>query len=332
MKRKNEKYILKILFFFVILFSIGIIFRKTYYKEIINSEMINLVTYENDKQGYHPKVLYFNKGWNGYKYWMAFTPYKNANSDLENPCINASNNMIDWEVPKGLTNPLDIPVDVDEVHYNSDTHLLYNEDTNKLEIFWRLVNDKDNKVTIFKSESSDGSNWSDKEVFLYSDNRKKQDYVSPAIIYDNGIYRIWYVHRQQVWYMEKNLKTGEITKPYQLNINYDNGMRTWHMDIIYQEGKYEMVTVAYKDVNNRKEMPVYYTYSSDNKNWSTPKLIIKPSTIKNKFDSYGLYRASILKIDEKYYIFYSGHDRDYNVGIGLMTGTNIEKLKAYEVK
>ena len=332
MKKTNENYITKIIVFFIVIMSIGIVFRKIYYKEIINSERINIITYKNDNQGYHPKVLYFEKKWNGFKYWMAFTPYKNANSDLENPCINASNDMINWEVPNGLINPLDIPINVDKVHYNSDTHLVYNNSSNQLEIFWRFVNDKDNEVTIYKSTSSDGTNWSDKEVFLYSPNRKEQDYVSPAIILENNKYRIWYVHRQKVWYMEKTVDNNKLTEAKTLDINYKNNMKTWHLDLIHNENMYEMVTVAYQNVNNRSEMSVYYTKSKDNIKWDIPQEIIKPSTISNKFDSYGLYRASILKKDKNYYIFYSGHDTQYNVGIGLMFGNDINRLRGFEVK
>jgi hypothetical protein len=42
--------------------------------------------------------------WNGYRYWMAYTPY--PDSTRENPCIAASHNGADWITPAGVTNPV----------------------------------------------------------------------------------------------------------------------------------------------------------------------------------------------------------------------------------
>ena len=39
------------------------------------SEWINIPTYEESGEVTHPKVIYQNKGINGYKYWMVSTPY-----------------------------------------------------------------------------------------------------------------------------------------------------------------------------------------------------------------------------------------------------------------
>lgn len=51
-------------------------------------------------------------------------------------------------------------------------------------------------MTIFTKTSTDGRNWTPKTVFLKSSVRKKLDYVSPAIIYEKGKYKIWYVDKK----------------------------------------------------------------------------------------------------------------------------------------
>ena len=329
MKKYKDNYLLRIAIFFAVMITAGLIFRKVYYKDIINSEQLNIVTTLNNKQAYHPKVIYFKNSWNGYKYWMAFTPYPNADESKENPVINASNDKINWIEPTGTNNPLDIPENAGKYHYNSDTHLLYNEDLNQLELFWRYVDDENNTVTIYKTASKDGINWTEKEVFLYSDNRKELDYVSPAIMYDKGLYKIWFVDKRKVYYTEKT--TNSIKEPAILNINYLKGYNTWHLDVIYNQEKkqYELIACAYQDINRRESMSLYYTYSKNNKKWSTPIKILSPSTNQKLWDSEGLYRSSVIYENGKYYLFYSGHDDEMNVGIGLMYGEKIDKLESF---
>lgn len=294
-----------------------------------NSKQLLLNTNINNNQGYHPKVIYFDKLWNGYKYWMAFTPYPNGDETKENPVINVSNDLINWFNPKGIKNPLDVPTISDENHYNSDTHLLFNKRANELEVFWRYVNLKDNEVTIYIKKSKDGINWSEKEIFIKSNDRKKQDYVSPSIIFDKGVYKIWYVHRKKIFYFEK--KGVNNSTPRVLKINYSNDYHTWHIDIIYNDIKklYELITCAYIDVNFRNTMPLFYLYSVDNIVWSRPIKILEPSKKRLKFDSEGLYRSSLIYLNNKYYLFYSAHDIKRNAGIGLMYGTNISNLKPF---
>jgi hypothetical protein len=52
----------------------------------------------------HPGIVFFPTNWHGYQWWMAFTGYPPASR--EKPCIVASTNGYDWEVPPGLTNPI----------------------------------------------------------------------------------------------------------------------------------------------------------------------------------------------------------------------------------
>lgn len=60
----------------------------------------------------HPDVEYFPEGFNGYKYWMVFTPYFGAvgtaqvSKRFENPTVVVSNNGINWTSPAGIENPI----------------------------------------------------------------------------------------------------------------------------------------------------------------------------------------------------------------------------------
>lgn len=326
--RQKDNYFLKIALFFIIMAIAGLIFRTVYYPDFVNSEKINIITTLDNNQGYHPKIISFDKEWNGYKYWLAFTPYPKGDETKENPVVNASNDMLNWFIPTQSETPLDIPEISDSLHYNSDTHILYNEKLDQLELFWRYVDDGNNTVTIYKITSKDGKEWTEKEVFLFSENRKERDYVSPAIILEGDTYKIWYVDKKQVYYFEINGKTDN---PKKLDIKYKNNYKSWHLDVIYNQDKeiYEMVICAYQDINHRENMNLYYTNSKDNLDWTTPIVIMTPSNSEEKWDSEGLYRSSLLYENNEYYLFYSGHDEEMNVGIGIMRGENIKKLKAY---
>ena len=128
--------------------------------------------------------------------------------------------------------------------------------------------------------------------------------------------------------MEKN-SDGNFSKPRKLDIKYGNGYRTWHIDVIYNKEKklFEMITCAYEDVNNKKEMNLYYTYSKDNIEWAEPITILEPSKDKKAWDNMGLYRSSLLYENNRYYLFYGAHNRKLHVGIGLMSGDEISNLR-----
>ena len=287
---------LKIIFFvFFILFFFYFDGRK-----FSNSNQIILDTNIGNNQGFHPKVISFPNLWNGYKYWLVYTPYPNANCEKENPTINVSNNLIKWISPKGCHNPLDIPNNPGINHYNSDTHLLYNMDTKELEIFWRYVNIENNNIIIYKKTTKNGINWSKKIIFLISQNRLELDYMSPSIIYENKIYKIWYINKNKIYFIEKN--GNFISTPRILNINYKSKYNAWHFDLIYNREKklYELVSCIFINKKNYRKMPLYYTSSKDNLIWDKPVLIMKPSKNKNKWDSEGLYRSSLLYEKGKY--------------------------------
>lgn len=288
---------------------------------------LNIVDSYGDDEAYHPKVIYFKDSFNGYKYWMAYSPYPKADDEKENPHIAVSNDMINWQEPDGFKNPLEgTPKDyIRKEVYNSDPHILYNEDTKQLEVWWRYVDNRDYSVIIYRKVSNDGINWSEKEVVI-KQNRKKQDYLSPSIIYENGTYRMWYISgRRKFEYVEsKDLK--EWTDPVRMNLNYSNKeLSSWHLDVIHTDIGYEMViSASIKDERNR--MNLYYSYSEDNNDWTDPKVILTPSFATDNWDNKGIYRSSILKIDDEYYLFYSGISVSGERGVGLIKGKKITEL------
>lgn len=287
---------------------------------------LNLTSKYGDNQAYHPKVVSFAKKWHGYKYYMVFSPYPYANNKYENPHIKVSNDLINWEEPIKNLNPLDEVKDNDKgKKYNSDPHLVYNSDTDKLECFWRYVDEKANIVKIYRRTSSDGKNWSKKEI-IFESKRDKCDWISPAIIYENNIYKIWYMYKNKVNYIE-TVDFKNYSEPKIINIEYEDSVKTWHLDVIHTDKGYEMLLVAFSDWNHRAFMNLYYTYSIDNEKYDIAKTILRPTTGTNYWDNSGLYRSSFIYENNKYYVFYSGQGTNNAKGIGLMSGKDIFNLK-----
>ena len=276
----------------------------------------------------HPKIVYFENGFNNYKYWMAYTPYQNHNSRYENPCILASNDLDIWEVPKGLKNPCldDLYNNKDKRIYNSDTHILFNNDTNQIECWWRYVNDKDNYVKIYRRVSQNGEYWHPKEVVRTLKNRKKLDYVSLSVLYNNKKYKIYYVNKNRIWMTSSNdLQT--YSEPVLVNVDFENKIKPWHIDVEKTSNGYEMVFVAYpKNQKHHFNMNLYYCKSEDGYNWSKPIVILKPRKYKS-WDDGGIYRSALLKVDDVYHVIYTGWSKVGKVGLGHVQGVDIRSLK-----
>lgn len=285
---------------------------------------LNIISTYGDNEAYHPKVLTFENAWNGYKYWMAYTPYPQGDDSKENPHIAVSNDLITWETLDNLDTPTKTRKGL---KYNSDSHILYNSDLDRLECYWRYVDDTKNESIIYRRTTKDGVNWTKREVALLNKPRSKVDCISPAILYESGQYKMWYVDQKNtVKYRtsEDGLNWSDATK---ISLDYEEEVKSWHLDVIHTEKGYEMLVVAYEKWELRNDMNLYYTTSQDGINWETAKVIMRPTVGTDNWDNKGIYRCSFIYQDGVYYIYYSGTDLDYHHGIGMVFGKDIFNLK-----
>ena len=289
-------------------------------------------SYGND-QATHPKAVAFDKPWNGYRYWIAFTPYCFGNDETENPNILASNDLTNWEEPTGYKNPLEPKPDQYEkfVCYNSDTHLVYNDALNQLECWWRYVDDANDLVIIYRKSSSDGVHWSDKEI-LQKSTRSIDDYLSPSVIFEDGIYKIWTIgHGYKFRYWESPDGT-DWQQQWEQPIRYsDSNLKSWHIDVIHTvQSGYEAVVVAFDSSiksGSHQVMSLYYLNSKDNQEYSSAALLLNPTTGTTRWDNRGIYRSSLMFSDGKYYLFYSGIKTSEERYVGLISGDTIFNLR-----
>lgn len=278
---------------------------------------------EGYNQPIHPKMVYFSSAWNGYKYWMAYTPFPFAKSGVENPSICASNNMMNWVIPTGSpTMPLDSPSD-GTVSYWSDTHMVYRQDTNTLECWYRGVQDgttpqfsaTGNKVLICRRTTTDGKTWTPRQIVYTFNSNANQ--VSPSVNWDNtnAKYRIWFMNGGGYWTADTNAsnwtRVGDLIG---LDASHPS-FTTWHGDVIITDIGYEMVYCT-----NTADTNVYYRSSTDGLKWSAPITIAQINQTYG-IDSGGLYRPAIHKINGYYYVLHSTIDINGVRGITLSYST-----------
>lgn len=254
-------------------------------------------------QPIHPKVVAFASNWNGYKYWMAYTPYPNANA--ENPCIAKSADCIRWY--SITANPLDTPRT--GIAYWSDTHLLFNPDTNKLECWYRGVNSSVSpyQELIYRRTTSDGATWDVAELMFTMTNviNDAVRAICPCIIYETGKYRIWAGYdRNSVRYYET--PDG---KNWQYIATCSGGGvgGDWHFDFEKTDQGIEYVGGG--------SSAVYHAVSTDGLTFTGRKTLLTLGR-KGNWDDLILYRPCLMKVNRRYHLFYTGQNM-HNKHIGL---------------
>lgn len=298
---------------------------------LLNAEKpIELCNCFGNIQATHPKMLGFSKPWNEFKYWIAWTPYCDGDDKTEIPHIAASNDLVHWKEPSGFENPLE-PLPDEYEHdscYLSDPHLVYNQARDRLECWWRYINIQRDQVIIYRKYTYDGTVWSEKEI-LQKALKSEDDYISPAVIFDEEKYKIWTVgngYKLRYW---ESIDGKNWVNYWEKIINYgDENIKTWHIDIIKTTKGYEGVVVAFDERKERPRltMSLYYIFSEDNYHYIEAKLLLSPSTGTVRWDNRGIYRSSLFFLDGKYYLCYSGISDSNQRKVGLLLGDDINEL------
>lgn len=294
---------------------------------------LNIRTYDGFDQPCHPKVLYFEEGWNGHRYWMAYTPYPYCADLYENPCLAVSDDGVNWTKPDGVTNPVTghPPTHENSAHY-SDPHILMNGD--EMELWFRYnpsygdgVNADSNEGIILRIRSTDGVHWTEPEQ-LYQNRAARDPVLSPIVMLSDGVYTMWYAKRDGCLYRTQSEDAHTWTTPEKTDLTAPNG-RIWHQDMIQTDLGYEIVFCARPAgaKSNLHDLSLYYAASTDGMHFTAPVQIVAPRKGTDAFDNASIYRASILKIDGYYRIYYSSMSERYVWKISLCEGGSISGLK-----
>ena len=299
-----------------------------------NQGPLEIKTFDGSNSPYHPSVLYFDNGWNGYKYWMAETPFSPKCKPYEDrnecPSIHVSNDGINWA--EIAANPIDDlnGREIEELDYFSDPHLVFTN--NKIECWYRFthrngIKDNYNNLQLVRKTSTDGINWSEREVLVNLATNEGDPLgnmvVSPAILHKNGKYRMWYVNSESRAYREVSYSEstdGKDWAPQRKCILNGQENMPWHIDVNNIEGKYYLLSYDLKDLT--------LWYSDNGIIFNHMNKLLEPS-VAGSFYSYSLYRACIIE-DKNLRIYFSAHD-SLKTYIGLIEGNSVENLKIKSV-
>ena len=267
--------------------------------------------YEGGNQLTHPKIISIPQSFNGYKYWMAYTPFGWGAEPVENPCIACSNDLYRWVTPEGLNNPI---APEPSNGYNSDSHLLYNENNNTLECWYRgALQDAGQKYeVIYRKTSTDGINWSEAEILKQT--APGSGYLKllcPTVFIEDGVYHIWTAENDVGNLRKWNSVDGTNWVDEGLcKALKDNGSEVtlsgvWHHDVIKTNKGYELV-FATTGLNRN----IKYCYGSTKTSFGYPTMLLSTSKTKGDIDSYGYYRPTLLKENGIYYVIYGVLNND----------------------
>lgn len=282
----------------------------------------------NLNQPYHPTVLYFETGWNGYRYWMSESPYpigsKIYKDRYENPCIHCSNDGVNWTTPIKLVNPIDDLIDSEIANgdYLSDPHLIYRDDLNRIECWYRITHVKDSYHTyILRKYSTDGVNWSDREVIYDCIKGSNEMIRSHAVIWEDNKYKFLYTDwNEKVKYGEWN---GLSTWDFQ-NCSISDNKDIWHLDF----GK-DVVNNNYYMIAYSKTSGIKYYNSDDKINWNFVKTLLLTGD-DSTFWNTRLYRSCAVYNNKNWLLYFTAEKDNRIATIGLMKGETLDTLEVVD--
>jgi hypothetical protein len=135
----------------------------------------------------HPSVFDAGIGntWNGYRYWMAYTPYP-GDAD-EQPFIVTSDDGWVWAEPAGISNPIEPAPPGSPSDFNNDTDMIMSADGTTLLLTFGFFDGSEQTHTVFLKTSTDGINWTEKtELFT------RYHMASQSFSYKEGVYYLTY--------------------------------------------------------------------------------------------------------------------------------------------
>jgi len=266
----------------------------------------------------HPDIIYFPNGFNGYKYWMVVSPYDD--SSHENPCIVVSNDGTTWEQPPGITNPIATPT---EGHLR-DPEIIYGLD-NKLHVLYGQFAEYGPDYTsyLLMVDSTDGIHWSDPIVLDSSPHR--DTYTSPAVIIDNGKYKLYYVENVRTNNCNKILmrevsdlldissaqeQLVTVSSSDNILCQYGGPKDPWHLNVIKYNGIYYMLLTICAKYQNGAGARLRFAVSYDGINWVMENHDIISVGPSGSWDDYLIYRSTFLPYEDtnglRFKIWYSG--------------------------
>lgn len=244
----------------------------------------------------HPSVLFFPERRNGYRYWMAMTPYPGGSDAAEDPNIVASNDGNTWVVPAGLTNPLDDQPGSPGA-YNSDVCLTLGP-SGAMHLVWRTYDPAATgaEETLWVRTSTDGVTWTAKALVL-SNAAATRRLVAPSLLFEGGTWTMWAVDTVPSPNRLVRLTATDIVGPWSAPTNCTvspmiAGKEPWHAEIIRVGG--QLVGLLNDSVtdNNGAQGDLTLMTSTDGVTWTATGKAVIPRSQPGQHDQ--LYKSTMV--------------------------------------
>lgn len=284
-------------------------------------------TYEGSGQAMHPSIIDFKneyglEQWNGYRFWMAVTPFPFGNSIFENPCILVSFDGLTWFSPPGFKNPLDIPDKPNQDHYNSDPELIYDSISNCLVLFWREYY-KNRYERIWQRSIMFDLKITPKWLCIEEQGANGEDLILSPAVWRNraGGWLLWTSNGSSVVYLYFSLdgrtwsSRQPCTAPWN---NLNGGYVPWHLSVKpdYRKKRFEFFINGWPKKGKQEDSVIFYVQASikDPVQLTMPlNPFLLSKGIDTNWDGGLLYRASFV-VDHQpmgtiHHVWYSARSR-----------------------
>lgn len=267
-------------------------------------------TYDGSGQTVHPDVVDMGAGktWNGWRYWLAITPYPGGDATKENPSILVSADGAAWQTPTGLTNPVaPAPAGASSTKHNADPDLIIVDATAYL--FYTFRDDSVPVYEVHARTSTDGVTWSAAAVVLSS---ASLGFASPCVYLLDGVWHMWsndFKSNPNVWqHRTSSSPTSGYGPPTTITLSgMPSGRELWHADVIRHDGRWLMLANLADVGTSGGANTLHLASSVDGDAWTLdPAAIIEVSTPKDSV----VYRASVVVDGNRLRLWYSSKTSD----------------------
>ena len=180
---------------------------------------------------------------------------------------------------------------------------------------------------VYRLTSTDGINWSDKEELYHTVDTSWASVLSPSVIYDEGKYKIWFIYQRSClkYYESADGRNWQYIKDISNNIATLGSYKMWHFDMIKTDKGYEFVCCYQINGKFDKNNYIGYSYSLDNE-YFEPVIPVLSNGPKGSFDDLELYRPCLVKVNNKYRMYYGAQKNIRIWHIGLVEAPTMEVL------
>lgn len=189
-------------------------------------------TYDGSGRVTHPSVVDMGGGgWNGFRWWLIDTPFPLSDETLENPSILGSVDRTTWEVPSGLTNPIDPWPGGDG--YNSDPELVWDPEGRRMVAYWRETPSPSAPTRpIWAATSHDGITWEHYPSAVLTLSTLGA-MVSPSVARVSARdWRMWVLGSPSKMYTAES-PLGPWAAPVSMTLTAGGSLSSYHGDFLY---------------------------------------------------------------------------------------------------